>query len=115
MDLVIANPPYMLDGEGRIYRDGAGDLGEGLALRIIEEALHRLSPGGRLLLYTGSAVVDGRDILLSKLGPLLSDRDRVNVQYEELDPDVFGEELDNRPYAGVERIAAVMLRATLKR
>jgi hypothetical protein len=32
---------------------------------------------------------------------------RASLTYEELDPDVFGEELSGPAYAGVERIAAV--------
>jgi hypothetical protein len=35
------------------------------------------------------------------------------VTYEELDPDVFGEELEQAQYAQVERIAAVGLRVRL--
>jgi hypothetical protein len=29
------------------------------------------------------------------------------LRYEEIDPDVFGEELEEEPYRNVERIAAV--------
>src|SRR5690606_28126182 len=50
IDAVIANPPYMRDEAGRAYRDGGGKLGEGLAVRIVREALARLQPGGRLVL-----------------------------------------------------------------
>jgi hypothetical protein len=43
----------------------------------------------------------------------LCDRAGANFTYEELDPDVFGNELDAPSYADVERIAAVGLVATL--
>jgi hypothetical protein len=36
-------------------------------------------------------------------------------EYEEIDPDVFGEELDTPAYAAVERIAAVSLNVTVAR
>jgi hypothetical protein len=109
IDLVIANPPYMRDPAGRVYRDGGGGHGEGLAVRIAREALARLEPHGALILYTGSAIVDGRDTFLEAVTPVLDDAGRP-YHYEELDPDVFGEELDQPGYADVERIAAVGLR-----
>lgn len=106
-DLIVANPPYMRDPDARVYRDGGGDFGEALSLRIAREALTRLAPGGTLLLYTGAAVIAGRDVFLSGVRKLLEGAD---WQYEELDPDVFGEELDKAGYERVERIAAVGLR-----
>jgi release factor glutamine methyltransferase len=106
-DLVIANPPYMRDASARTYRDGGGAHGEALALRIVREAIARLAPGGTLILYTGAAVVDGSDVFLSALAPLLG---TLHYEYEELDPDVFGEELEQPAYRDVERIAAVGLR-----
>ncbi|MFI4841578.1 MULTISPECIES: glutamate-cysteine ligase family protein [Pseudomonas] len=60
-DLIVANPPYMLDASERTYRHGGGVSGEGLSLRIIEESLPRLAAGGFLLLYTGVAVAAGED------------------------------------------------------
>lgn len=110
-DLVLANPPYMLDTPGRQYRDGGGNYGEGLALRILEEAIARLAPGGRLLLYTGAPFVDGIDVFFEAARERLA-RASVTSSYEELDPDVFGEELDSPDYAAVERIAAVVLTVT---
>ncbi|MFK7091629.1 class I SAM-dependent methyltransferase, partial [Chromobacterium violaceum] len=58
-DLIVANPPYLVDPDQRTYRHGAGELGEGLSLDIIDCALRRLSPRGSLLLYTGVAMVHG--------------------------------------------------------
>lgn len=114
-DLAIANPPYLLDAAGRLYRDGGGALGEALALRIVDESVARLrrtSGGGTLLLYTGSAIVDGVDSLLqATVGKLR--RAGIAVHYEELDPDVFSEELERPAYAQVERIAAVFLSANV--
>jgi SAM-dependent methyltransferase len=107
-DLVIANPPYLADELGRAYRDGGGELGTGLSVRIVREALQRLRPGGRLLLYTATPVVDGEHLLSPQLAPLLRG---TRHRYDELDPDVFGEELDRPAYAGVDRIAVVGLDA----
>jgi len=109
IDVVVANPPYMLDPGGPTYRNGGGGFGEGLAARIVTEALDRLSPGGTLLLYTGSAIVDGRDTFRDAIAPALS-HPHAFVAYGELDPDVFGEQLEAPEYADVERIAAVLLR-----
>ncbi len=108
IDAVIANPPYMRDAERRTYRDGGGRLGEGLALRIVTEALLRLQPGGILALYTGSAIVNGDDLFRRQVVGLCREAG-ASFEYRELDPDVFGEELDEADYCHVERIAAVAL------
>jgi SAM-dependent methyltransferase len=107
-DLIVANPPYLNDGAQRLYRHGGGRWGEALSQRIVGEGLDRLAPGGRLLLYTGAAIVDGSDPLLDALRPLLVARGWP-WDYRELDPDVFGEELDEPAYRDAERIAAVAL------
>lgn len=107
-DLIIANPPYLNDSAGRAYRHGGGRFGEALSVRIVLEGLDRLSPGGRLVLYTGVAIVEGIDPLLDAVAPEL-DRRKWTWRYQELDPDVFGEELDQPAYASAERIAAVAL------
>lgn len=104
LDLVIANPPYLVDAKQRAYRNGGGQLGEGLAVRIVEQARRRLTPGGRLVLYTGAPIVNGRDVVRDSIAQRL---DGTKWSYEELDPDVFGEELDEPAYAAVERIAVV--------
>jgi methylase of polypeptide subunit release factors len=111
-DLVIANPPYMVDPGSRAYRDGGGGFGEGLAVRIVRESLAQLEPGGRLVLYTGAAIVDGVDTFLRAARDVCNEA-HVEWHYRELDPDVFGEEIEqNDAYATVERIAAVALVAT---
>jgi hypothetical protein len=55
-------------------------------------------------------VVAGRDYFLERARPLLEARG-ASFDYFELDPDVFGEELDSHPE--VERFAAVGLVARL--
>lgn len=110
-DLILANPPYMQDTQQRAYRHGGGELGEQLSLRILREALPRLQRDGSLLLYTGVAMVEGRDPFLDAARPLL-DNDAYAWTYRELDPDVFGEELEKPGYERVERIAVVALTVT---
>ena len=107
LDLIVANPPYMRDEAARMYRDGGGHFGEALSVRIVRESLARLAPSGTLLLYTGAAVVDGEDMFWRAIRELV---DGFSHTYRELDPDVFGEELERPGYQDVERIAAVGLR-----
>lgn len=107
-DLIAANPPYLLDASERAYRHGGGRLGEGLSLAIADLAQERLAPGGTLLLYTGSAIVDGVDGLAEAFCSRL-DTQRLDLRYEEIDPDVFGEELLEPAYGEADRIAAVLL------
>jgi methylase of polypeptide subunit release factors len=106
VDLVIANPPYIADADERVYCHGGGDLGTGLSIRIIEDSIERLAPGGRLVMYTGSPIRDGVDPIRQAAARLLAGK---RWRYRELDPDVFGEELESSPYDTVERIAAVVL------
>ncbi|MCJ1886985.1 class I SAM-dependent methyltransferase [Pseudomonas sp. LA21] len=107
-DLILSNPPYLLDASERAYRHGGGELGCGLSLRIVEQALQRLGPGGRLLLYSGAAVVNGESVLRRRLEEML-DVPGWRWELQEIDPDVFGEELETPAYRHVERIAAVTL------
>lgn len=112
---VIANPPYLSDAQGRVYRDGGGRHGSALSLRIAREALARMAAdkgSGQLLLYTGAAIVGGKDALRDMLTMVLKDFE-AHEEYAELDPDVFGGELELSAYRDVERIAAVFLQATL--
>lgn len=107
-DLIVANPPYLLDAQERTYRHGGGSFGEGLSLSIAALAKTRLAEGGTLLLYTGTAIINGMDRFLAAVTPLL-DSPALQWRYEELDPDVFGEELAEPVYAHADRIAAVLL------
>ncbi len=111
-DLIVANPPYMLDSQERAYRHGGGALGAGLSEQIVNAALARLTPGGTLLLYTGVAMVEGHDPFLHLLQQRLQAYP-CRWHYQEIDPDVFGEELLKPGYQQVERIAAVELVLTL--
>lgn len=107
-DLIIANPPYLRDPARRLYRDGGGAFGEALSLRILREGLVHLAPRARLVLYTGSAIVDGHDLFRAQVEQVVSEAGLV-YDYSEIDPDVFGEELEAASYRNVERIAAVSL------
>jgi len=107
-DIVLSNPPYMVDSLARVYRNGGAQNGSELSLRILEESLPRLRSGGRLLLYTGTAVIAGRDVFLERARRIL-DAGSFRFRYDEIDPDVFSEELEQPAYADVERIAAVSL------
>lgn len=109
-DLVVANPPYLVDPGERAYRHGGGPLGAGLSLKIIGAAIERLSPGGKLLLYTGAAIVDGADPFRAA-ATIMLEVAGLAWTYQEIDPDVFGEELAGGAYAQCDRIAAVLLTA----
>jgi hypothetical protein len=70
-----------------------------------------LAPGGAVLLYTGSAVVDGRDVFGAAARGIVAEHG-LDAAYHEIDPDVFGEELETPSYARADRIAAVLLTAS---
>ena len=110
-DLIVANPPYMQDSQKRAYRHGGDRLGSALSVRIVEQAIHRLTPGGSLVLYTGAPWVDGVDLFLEHARPIV-DLPGFTWSYREVDPDVFGEELETENYVQAERIAAVVLTVT---
>jgi methylase of polypeptide subunit release factors len=105
-DLIVSNPPYLVDPLARLYRHGGGDFGFALSLDIASQSIGRLAPGGRLLLYTGSAVVAGEDLFGIALRERLA-REDLRWSYQEIDPDVFGEELEHPPYDRADRIAVV--------
>lgn len=105
-DVISANPPYVAGPVERVYRDGGGNRGEGLSLAWASAGLERLRSGGRFILYTGSAIVAGRDAMREALAGL-AERKGCRLDYEEIDPDVFGGTLRSTAYAEVERIAAV--------
>ncbi|WP_162251685.1 methyltransferase [Caulobacter sp. Root1472] len=107
VDLIVCNPPYIAGASGRAYKDG-GDLhGARLSLDWATAGMERLSPGGRLILYTGSAILRGGvDVLHERLETAVEARG-CSMRYAELDPDVFGSELCRPAYADAERIAAV--------
>ncbi len=109
-DLIVSNPPFMIDPAGRAYRDGGGPHGGELSLAIIDAAAERLGPGGSLVLFSGTGIVDGEDPFRAAAAERLAGTD-LSWTYREVDPDVYDEELDGPAYAHAERIAVVVLTA----
>lgn len=110
-DLIVSNPPFMIDASARTYRHGGGALGAGLSLAVVEAAAERLAPGGSLVLFTGAAIVEGSDPF--REAALAACREAgLDASYREFDPDAYGEELDDPAYAQAERLALVVLTAT---
>lgn len=105
-DLLIGNAPYLMDASGRAYRDGGELLGGAVSLDWVRQGLERLSSGGMMLLYTAAAYVDGQAPLLTAIQEKCRGAG-VSLTIEEIDPDVFGEELHAPRYEAIERIAAV--------
>ena len=104
--LAIANPPFVMDEEGRAYRDGGDLCGSRLSLDWARAAMRRVEPGGSVLLYAGSAIVAGRDGFRDALAESAA-ACGCTLRYAEIDPDIFGELLDEPRYREVERVAAV--------
>lgn len=105
---MVVNPPYLVDPSNRVYRSGGGPLGAPLSEKIIAQGRTWLVPSGRLIGYTGVAIVGGADLFLQNVRTILGDA-ALPFRYFELDPDVFGEELDTPAYSHIDRIAAVAL------
>lgn len=110
-DRIIANPPYLMDAAHRLYRDGGAACGGHVALEWTAGALERLSPRGQFLLYTGSAIVAGADPLRNRLAELAHTHNCA-FACEEIDPDVWSEELQTPAYEHVDRIAILGARFT---
>jgi methylase of polypeptide subunit release factors len=106
-DLAVSNPPFMIDPMGRRYRDG-GAHGYGLPVKVMESAIERLNPGGCLVMFTGTGIVDGKDPLRSEIENRLRGTS-FDWSYAEIDPDVYDEELDTPAYEQAERIALAVL------
>ncbi|WP_440977837.1 methyltransferase [Sphingomonas pseudosanguinis] len=107
-DQIVTHPPFMIDADRRAYRDGGNLYGGQLSLDWTLQALALLKPKGRLILHTGASVVDGQDVLRAALAEHLP-ATGFEIDYSELDPDIFGDELEKPTYVDVERIAAVGL------
>jgi len=109
-DLIVTHPPFMMDDAQRAYRDGGGLHGAQLSLDWAREAIGKLNAGGKLVLHTGVSIVNGRDVLIEEIERHVHG-DEWTIDYHELDPDIFSEDLDTPPYVrdDVERIAAVGL------
>jgi SAM-dependent methyltransferase len=110
-DLIVSNPPFMIDPERRAYRDGGGPHGHNLPLAVLAAGVERLAPGGSLVLFAGTGVADGRDPLLDAADARLAGTG-LSWTYREVDPDVYSENLDGPAYAHADRIALVVLTAT---
>ena len=111
-DLIVANPPYLVDPELRTYRHGGDQLGAELSLAMLDAALPRLKRGGTFVLYTGVAMPDGGDDPLLRTVQQRLEKADMRWRYEEIDPDVFGEEVGHGAYRDIERIAAIALSVT---
>jgi methylase of polypeptide subunit release factors len=105
-DLAISNPPFIFEEDAPAYRQGGGMHGAELSRDWTLSAARKLAPGGRVLLYTGSAIVGGQDALRSALEEELP-KLGCTMSWRELDPDIFGEELEKPAYQDVDRIAAI--------
>lgn len=111
--LIIANPPYMSDDAGRLYRDGGAMRGAAVSVDWARTVAARLKPGDVFLLYTGVAIAAGGDPLRAALQDIAGEAG-CTLRYGEIDPDVWGEELSRADFHDVDRIAvvgAVMQRA----
>jgi hypothetical protein len=92
---------------GRRYRDGGAD-GYGLPVRVLEAGIGRLAPGGGLVMFSGTGIIDGEDPLRSAVTKRLEGTSD-DWSYVEVDPDVYDEELDTPAYEHAERIALSVL------
>lgn len=112
-DLILANPPFIAGDRGRTYRDGGDMHGARISLDWAKAAMGKLAPSGRLVLYTGSAIVEGRDPFREAM-EAAAQAAGCTLRYSEIDPDIFGSELKREAYRDVERIAAVGVIAQLR-
>jgi hypothetical protein len=104
-DLMVTHPPFMIDSERRAYRDGGDLYGGRLLLEWAVAGADLLRPGGRFIMHTGASIVGSQDVLREALEPRVPAG--CSLDYHELDPDIFGNELDSSAYSDVDRIAAV--------
>lgn len=110
-DLIFANPPYIMDIKQRQYRHGGTALeGSEIAFKILEQGINKLTSTGSLFLYTGIAIDDqGQNKFLESLKIWIQKHPNFQYHYEEVDSDVFGEELDLPHYQHIERIAIAII------
>ena len=108
-DLLIGNAPYLMDASGRAYRDGGELFGGAVSLDWVRQGLEKLRPGRTILLYTAAAYVGGHSPLLSAIEEECRFA-HASLSIDEIDPDVFGDELTAPVYEEVERIAALGIR-----
>ncbi|MEQ1369697.1 class I SAM-dependent methyltransferase [Acinetobacter schindleri] len=114
-DLIFANPPYLIDPHQRQYRHGGDELdGNALSFRILKEGIQHLNPRGCIFLYTGVTVTQDGNRFLEHLNNLMKLYKNISWSYEEIDPDIFGEELEQPAYQHVERIALALVKIEVK-
>jgi len=114
-DLIFANPPYLIDPHQRQYRHGGDELdGNALSFRIIKEGIQHLNPRGCIFLYTGVTVTQDGNRFLAHLKNLMRQYKNISWSYEEIDPDIFGEELEQPAYQHVDRIALALVKIEVK-
>ena len=86
------------------------DQSTAAAVCLVEQALTKLAPGGRLIMSTTTPVVAGIDLFQAALAPVIAGR---AVVYEELETDVLD---DNSVVTNdVERVAVVALEVSSAR
>lgn len=114
-DLIFANPPYLIDPHQRQYRHGGDELdGNALSFRIIKEGIQHLNPRGCIFLYTGVTVTQDGNRFVEYLEKLMKQYKNISWSYEEIDPDIFGEELEQPAYQHVDRIALALVKIEVK-
>jgi len=112
-DLIFANPPYLMDSAERQYRHGGNELdGTDLAFDILKQGITHLSKNGSLFLYTGVAIRSSGNNFLVAVDAWIENYPSFKYTYEEIDPDVFGEELDEMAYQQIDRIAVALVKIT---
>ena len=115
-DLIFANPPYLIDPHQRQYRHGGDELdGNALSFRIIKEGIQHLNPRGCIFLYTGVTVTQDGNRFVEHLENLMRQYKNISWSYEEIDPDIFGEELEQPAYQHVDRIALALVKIEVKK
>jgi len=114
-DLIFANPPYLIDPHQRQYRHGGDELdGNALSFRIIKEGIQHLNPRGCIFLYTGVTVTQDGNRFVEYLEKLMKQYKNISWSYEEIDPDIFGEELEQPAYQHVDRITLALVKIEVK-
>lgn len=108
-DFIFANPPYLVDDEQRQYRHGGQLDGAEMAFVILQQAIRQLSPQGHLFLYTGAAISQDNNLLYTAIKIFMQDYPDYSWHYQEIDPDVFGEELEHSQYQHIDRISLALI------